>query len=76
MGSQQHYKAMSTPVLVANRTLAYHALESGLYSHEIKIDWPIHSRPVRLKRCVHTAIGADLITCRLSLSDRRRSSRD
>ena len=33
-------KAVSTPVPVANRTLAYRALESGLCAHEIKIDWP------------------------------------
>ena len=31
-------KAMSTPVAVANRTLAYRALESGLRPHDTKID--------------------------------------
>ena len=36
-------KAVSTPVPVANRTLAYWALESGLRPHELKIDRP---RPV------------------------------
>ena len=33
-------KAVSTPVPVANRTLAYRALESGLRPHEVKIDRP------------------------------------
>ena len=33
-------KAVSTPVPVANRTLAYWALESGLHAHELKIDRP------------------------------------
>ena len=33
-------KAVSTPVPVANRTLAYWALESGLRPHELKIDRP------------------------------------
>ena len=32
--------AVSTPVPVANRTLAYRALESGLHPHELKIDRP------------------------------------
>ena len=32
--------AASTPVPVANRTLAYWALESGLRPHELKIDRP------------------------------------
>ena len=33
-------KAVSTPVPVTNRTLAYWALESGLRPHELKIDRP------------------------------------
>ena len=33
-------KAVSTPVPVANRTLAYRALESGLRPHKVKIDRP------------------------------------
>ena len=33
-------KAVSTPVPVTNRTLAYRALESGLRTHEIKMDRP------------------------------------
>ena len=33
-------EAVSTPVPVANRTLAYRALESGLHPHELKIDRP------------------------------------
>ena len=55
----------STPVLVANRTLAYRALESGLCPPEIK-NRPaaIGSRPIKLKRSVHTANGTDIITCR------------
>ena len=32
--------AMSTPVPVANRALAYCALESGLRPHEVNIDRP------------------------------------
>ena len=40
--SQSHSatKAVSTSVAVANRTVAYRSLESGLRSHEIKIDRP------------------------------------
>ena len=34
------FMAVSIPVPVANRTLAYRALESGLCSHEIEIDRP------------------------------------
>ena len=47
-------QAVSTPVPVANRTLAYWALESGLRPHELKID---RSRPVKLKLRVHTTTG-------------------
>ncbi len=42
---------MSTPVPVANRTLAYWALESGLRPHELKIDRP------RTVRAVHHSDG-------------------
>ena len=37
---------------IAKQALAHGAVESGLHSHEIKID---RSQPVRLKRCVHIA---------------------
>ena len=55
--------AVSTPVPVTNRTLAYRSLESGLRPRDLKIDRrrPRTVRPPRRFRRVHTASGTQTV---------------
>ena len=56
--------AVSTPVPVANRTLAYRSLESGLRPHDIKIDGrePFAAHSFHLLSISHfSKLGDDLL---------------